>query len=146
MLELPAIYAENIHRWLPELLYYSLTTLKIAFVSFLLAVAVGIFFAVCRTSGSRFLRGFAVVYIEIARGLPIVASAGGAAAETVPDGAALKVPPGDAAALGRALRQAIESRDLRAALGDAAWAAGRGLPRWPETARKVAAALREVGR
>jgi His/Glu/Gln/Arg/opine family amino acid ABC transporter permease subunit len=72
MLELPAIYAENIHRWLPELLYFSLTTLKIAFVSFLLAVAVGIFFAVCRTSGSRLLRWFAVVYIEVARGLPIV--------------------------------------------------------------------------
>jgi His/Glu/Gln/Arg/opine family amino acid ABC transporter permease subunit len=72
MLELPAIYAENIDRWLPELLYYSLTTLKIAFVSFLLAVAVGIFFAVCRTSGSRLLRGLAVVYIEVARGLPIV--------------------------------------------------------------------------
>ena len=72
MLELPAIYAENIQRWLPELLYFSLTTLKIAFVSFLLAVAVGIFFAVCRTSGSRLLRWFAVVYIEVARGLPIV--------------------------------------------------------------------------
>ena len=72
MLELPAIYAENIQRWLPELLYFSLTTLKIAFVSFLLAIAVGIFFAVCRTSGSRLLRGFAMVYIEVARGLPIV--------------------------------------------------------------------------
>jgi polar amino acid transport system permease protein len=72
MLELPEIYAENINRWLPELLYYSLTTLKIALVSFLLAVAVGIFFAVCRTSGSRLLRGLAIVYIEVARGLPIV--------------------------------------------------------------------------
>ena len=91
--------------------------------------------------------GYGMVLAEaLARGLPIVASTGGAAAETVPDSAALKVEPGDAAALGRALRQAIESRDLRAALGDAAWAAGRGLPRWPETARKVAAALREVGR
>jgi His/Glu/Gln/Arg/opine family amino acid ABC transporter permease subunit len=72
MFQLPEIYAENIHRWLPELLYYSLTTLKIAFVSFLLAIAVGIFFAVCRTSASRLLRGLAVVYIEVARGLPIV--------------------------------------------------------------------------
>jgi His/Glu/Gln/Arg/opine family amino acid ABC transporter permease subunit len=72
MLQLPEIYAENIHRWLPELLYYSLTTLKIAFVSFLLAVGIGVFFAVCRTSNNRLLRGFAIIYIEIARGLPIV--------------------------------------------------------------------------
>jgi polar amino acid transport system permease protein len=72
MLQLPEIYAENIHRWLPELLYFSLTTLKIAFASFLLAVAIGLFFAICRTSSSRLLRAFAIGYIEIARGLPIV--------------------------------------------------------------------------
>jgi His/Glu/Gln/Arg/opine family amino acid ABC transporter permease subunit len=72
MLQLPEIYAENIHRWLPELLYYSLTTLKIAFVSFLLAVGTGVFFALCRTSNNHLLRGFAIIYIEIARGLPIV--------------------------------------------------------------------------
>jgi polar amino acid transport system permease protein len=72
MLQLPEIYAENIHRWLPELLYFSLTTLKIAFVSFLLAIAIGLFFALCRTSNSQLLRGFAVTFIEIARGLPIV--------------------------------------------------------------------------
>lgn len=72
MLQLPQIYAENIHRWLPELLSFSLTTLKIAFVSFLMAICIGVFFAVCRTSNSPLLRGFATVYIEIARGLPIV--------------------------------------------------------------------------
>jgi His/Glu/Gln/Arg/opine family amino acid ABC transporter permease subunit len=70
--QLPQIYAENIHRWLPELLYYSLTTLKIAAVSFALAVVFGVFIALMRTSTNRFLRGFASVYIEIARGLPIV--------------------------------------------------------------------------
>ncbi len=70
--QLPQIYAENIHRWLPELLYYSLTTLKIAAVSFVLAVVFGVFFALLKTSANRFLRGFASVYIEIARGLPIV--------------------------------------------------------------------------
>ena len=72
MLELPEIYAENIHRWLPELLYFSLTTLKIAAVSFLLAVALGVVFALMRTSPFRFLRSFATAYIEMARGLPIV--------------------------------------------------------------------------
>ena len=70
--QLPQIYAENIHRWLPELLYYSLTTLKIAAVSFVLAVVFGVFFALLKTSANRVLRGFASVYIEIARGLPIV--------------------------------------------------------------------------
>ncbi len=72
MLELPAIYAENIHRWLPELLYYSITTLKIAAVSFLLSVAIGMVFALLRISKVRLLRAFAVGYIEVARGLPIV--------------------------------------------------------------------------
>jgi polar amino acid transport system permease protein len=72
MFQLPEIYAENIHRWLPELLYFSLTTLKIALASFLLAIAIGLFFAICRTSNSRLLRALAIGYIEIARGLPIV--------------------------------------------------------------------------
>jgi His/Glu/Gln/Arg/opine family amino acid ABC transporter permease subunit len=72
MLQLPQLYAENIHRWLPELLYYSLTTLKIAAVSFILAIAFGVLFALIRTSANRWIRGIAVTYIEIARGLPIV--------------------------------------------------------------------------
>lgn len=72
MLDLPQIYAENIHRWLPELLYYSLTTLKIAFFSFLLAVAFGVFVALCRVSRNAVVRMLATWFIEIARGLPIV--------------------------------------------------------------------------
>jgi His/Glu/Gln/Arg/opine family amino acid ABC transporter permease subunit len=72
MLQLPQLYAENIHRWLPELLYYSLNTLKIAGLSFVLAVAFGVLFALMRTSTNRWIRGIAVTYIEIARGLPIV--------------------------------------------------------------------------
>lgn len=72
MLQLPEIYAENIHRWLPELLYYSLTTLKIAAVSFILAVAVGLLLALLRLSHNRLISAFAVGFIEVARGLPIV--------------------------------------------------------------------------
>lgn len=72
MLQLPQLYAENINRWLPELLYYSITTLKIAGLSFVLAVAFGVLFALMRTSANRWIRGIAVTYIEIARGLPIV--------------------------------------------------------------------------
>jgi glycosyltransferase involved in cell wall biosynthesis len=77
----------------------------------------------------------------LARGLPIVASTGGAAIETVPDAAALKVPPGDVEALAAALRRIVGDADLRARLSDAAWQAGRRLPGWDGTARIVARAL-----
>lgn len=72
MLELPQIYAENIHRWLPELLYYSLTTIKIAVFSFIVAVLAGLFLAICRISRNAVIRGLATGFIEVARGLPIV--------------------------------------------------------------------------
>ena len=72
MLQLPSLYAENIHRWLPEMLYYCQATLAIAAASFVVAVVIGIFFALCRTSRYGLLRAIAIVYIEIARGLPIV--------------------------------------------------------------------------
>jgi polar amino acid transport system permease protein len=73
MQELPAIYAENIGRWLPELLYYCVMTLQITAASFVLAVAAGLLLALCRTSRHRALKVAAIVWIELARGLPIVA-------------------------------------------------------------------------
>ncbi len=76
----------------------------------------------------------------MARGLPLVVSTGGAADETAAAGA-LKVPPGDAAALSGALRQAITDEALRRRLSDASWAAGQRLPRWSDTAARVAEAL-----
>jgi glycosyltransferase involved in cell wall biosynthesis len=79
----------------------------------------------------------------MARGLPLVASTGGAADETASAGA-LKVLPGDAAALADALRQAITSRDLRARLAGESWVAGQRLPRWPDTAARIAHALQQV--
>lgn len=72
MLELPAIYAEKLHIWLPEMLFYSLTTLRITAGSFLLAVLIGLIFALMRTSRLRPLQALAAFYIEVARGLPIV--------------------------------------------------------------------------
>jgi glycosyltransferase involved in cell wall biosynthesis len=80
----------------------------------------------------------------LARGLPLVASTGGAAGETVPDAAALKVPPGDVLALREALRRAIADPALRRRLSDAAWAAGQALPRWTDTAATVARVLRDA--
>jgi glycosyltransferase involved in cell wall biosynthesis len=87
--------------------------------------------------------GYGMVLAEaMARGLPIVCTTGGAAAETVPDGAALKVPPGDHGALRKALHRAITEPELRQQLSHASWAAGQRLPRWDETCRSVATVLR----
>jgi His/Glu/Gln/Arg/opine family amino acid ABC transporter permease subunit len=70
MLKLPAIYAENYHEWLPEMLGACLGTLKLAALSFLVALAVGLLFAICRTSSARLLRSVSAAYVEVARGLP----------------------------------------------------------------------------
>jgi glycosyltransferase involved in cell wall biosynthesis len=82
----------------------------------------------------------------VARGLPIVATTGGAAADTVPDAAAIKVAPGDVNALAAALRRAIGDSGLRAGLADASWRAGQALPRWEDTAKIVARVAAEVGK
>lgn len=83
--------------------------------------------------------GFGMVLTEaLARGLPIVCTTGGAAAETAPDAAALKVPPGDEAALAGAIARVVRDEDLRRRMGEAAWAAAAGLWRWDDTARIIA--------
>jgi glycosyltransferase involved in cell wall biosynthesis len=87
--------------------------------------------------------GYGMVLAEaMARGLPLVASTGGAAAETVPDGAGLKVPPGEVAALRAALRRLITDPAARATFAEGAWAAGQVLPRWENTAARVAGTLK----
>ena len=89
--------------------------------------------------------GYGMVLGEaMARGLPIVATTGGAAAQTVPDGAALKVVPGDPVALADALSCLIADKALRSSLSDAAFAAGQALPSWDDTARIVAGVLARV--
>jgi glycosyltransferase involved in cell wall biosynthesis len=80
----------------------------------------------------------------LACGLPIVCTTGGAAAQTVPDGAAIKVAPGDEQALSEALARAIDDPSLRRRLGDAAWAAGQQLPRWEDTARLIAGVIEGI--
>src|SRR5258708_17235724 len=47
VLKLPAIYAENYRHWLPAMLAACLATLKLAPVSFLLALVLGLVFAMC---------------------------------------------------------------------------------------------------
>lgn len=89
--------------------------------------------------------GYGMVLAEaMARGLPIVTTRAGATSETVPDGAALKAPPGDPAALASALRRMIEDAVLRESCAAASWEAGQALPRWRDTAQIVADLLRTV--
>lgn len=86
--------------------------------------------------------GYGMVLGEaMARGLPIICTTGGAAAETVPEGAAIKVPPGDVDALNRVIDSLLDDRKQRRKLADASWEAGRKLPTWNETARRVAAVI-----
>jgi glycosyltransferase involved in cell wall biosynthesis len=86
--------------------------------------------------------GYGMVLAEaMARGLPMVIAAGGAAAETAGDAAALHVEAGNVPALTEALQRALTDKKLRDRLADAAWEAGRTLPTWHETARRIAAVI-----
>ncbi len=97
---------------------------------------------------SSLYEGYGRVLTEaLAHGLPIVTTLSGAGAEALPDAAALKVPPGDTAALAKALARLIDAPAERRQRADAAWAAAGDLTRWSETARIVAeACLRDDGR
>jgi glycosyltransferase involved in cell wall biosynthesis len=94
---------------------------------------------------SSLFEGYGMALTEaLARGLPIVASSGGAAADTLPEVAAIKVPPGDGEALTAALRRVMTEDALRRRMGDAAWAAAALLPSWDDTARDIAEALKAL--
>jgi glycosyltransferase involved in cell wall biosynthesis len=89
--------------------------------------------------------GYGMALAEaMAHGLPIVTTTGGAAAETVPDAAAIKVPPGDVILLSDALGRVISDKTLRHRMADASWAAGALLPDWDDTTREIAEALKEL--
>ena len=86
--------------------------------------------------------GYGMVLSEaMAHGLPIVTSTGGASGQTVGDGAALKVPPGDVGALSEALAAVLSDAPLRMRLAEAAWQCGARLPTWSDTAQVVASVL-----
>ena len=83
--------------------------------------------------------GYGMALAEaMARGLPIVCTTGGAASQTVPDGAGLKVAPSDATALKLALKMLFDSPALRAEIADKSWHEGQKLPDWPASAKIIA--------
>jgi len=78
-----------------------------------------------------FHEGYGMAFAEaMAHGLPIIATDVGAIPETVPREAALLVPPGDAAALARALRRVIAQPGLASRLAAGSRTAGARLPDW----------------
>lgn len=86
--------------------------------------------------------GYGMVLAEAqAFGLPIVATAGGASADTVRPGAGTLTEPGDVEALATALRRAIGNPKHRAKLAQGARAARSNLPDWPTAASAFADAV-----
>jgi glycosyltransferase involved in cell wall biosynthesis len=86
---------------------------------------------------ASFHEGYGMAFAEaMAHGLPIVGTDAGAVPETVPAGAGVLVPAGDAAALRRALRQVLGDPALRQELAEGARRAAAALPSWDETVRR----------
>ena len=76
-----------------------------------------------------------MVYAEtMVHGLPVIATTAGAIPETVPPEAGLLVPPGDSAALARAVRRMITQPVLAARLAAGSRVAGARLPDWSQAA------------
>lgn len=92
--------------------------------------------------------GYGIVYAEaLSFGLPVVACDVGPIPELVgEEGAALLIPPEDAEELSRALRLLLSDGDLRRRMSTAALRRIESLPRWEDTTRGFAEALREAAR
>jgi glycosyltransferase involved in cell wall biosynthesis len=94
---------------------------------------------------SSHYEGFGMVLTEaLARGLPIVTTASGAGAATLPASAAQLVAVGDERAMGQALAHLISNPALRQKMADAAWHASSTLPRWESTALLIADVCRRI--
>lgn len=88
--------------------------------------------------------GYGMVFAEaMANGLPIVATTGGAIADTVPKGAGVLVEPGQVAALSDAIRSLIQNDDYRSLLAQGARSAAQQQPTWDESVQKFDRLLNE---
>jgi len=84
-----------------------------------------------------FHEGYGMVYAEaMAHGLPVIATTAAAIPETVPPQAGFLVPPGDSAALARAMRRIITEPVLAARLAAGSRATGLRLSNWLQATEK----------
>jgi len=70
MIDFWASIWENLPDWGPQMLVAAVQTLKLTAASFVLAVAFGIVVALLRLSHLAPVRWFAIVFIEVGRGMP----------------------------------------------------------------------------
>ncbi len=84
----------------------------------------------------------AAVAEAMRRGLPLLVSAGGSAADLVPLDAGLACALDDEPTLSKCLRRLVFDRGLRADMAEASWTAGQRLPGWPEQAALLDQVLR----
>lgn len=89
--------------------------------------------------------GYGMVFDEaLAHGLPVVATAGGAIAQTVPPDAGIIVPLNDSVAFAEALARLIGNRDLQQRMRRAAVAAASRRRSWQQASQEFAAAIADV--
>ena len=86
--------------------------------------------------------GYGMVVTEaLARGLPVISTSGGALADTLPDGAGMKVTPGNVEQLRAALLRWLGDPPLRRELTRGAADRRTALPGWADSARRFSEAL-----
>lgn len=89
--------------------------------------------------------GYGMVFAEaLAAGLPIIAARAGAVPQVVPDSAGLLVEADDVEGLRDALHRVLSDASLRQQLQRGAREAAQNLPRWSDTAARVAQSLESL--
>jgi len=94
---------------------------------------------------TSYLEGYGMAHAEaLARGLPIVTTAAGAVTVTVPNDAAVFVPPGERGEFARALERVLVDEEVRENLARGARRARASLPTWDAAGAQFAEALERL--